>query len=74
MSDELSDCRKFRVLNIIYDYNRKSLKIEVDTSLPALRVQRALDQVIAARGKPANIRNDNGPEFISQVMENGRKE
>lgn len=69
MSDALSDGRKFRVLNIIDDYNRESLKIEVDTSLPALRVQRALDQVIAVRGKPANIRSDNGPEFISQVME-----
>ena len=69
MSDALSDGRKFRVLNIIDDYNRESLKIEVDTSLPALRVQRALDQVIAVRGKPANIRSDNGPEFISRVME-----
>src|SRR5690606_8922627 len=37
MSDALSDGRKFRVLNIIDDYNRESLKIEVDTSLPALR-------------------------------------
>jgi len=69
MSDALSDGRKFRVLNIIDDYNRESLKIELDTSLPALRVQRALDQVIALRGKPANIRSDNGPEFISRVME-----
>lgn len=69
MSDALSDGRKFRVLNIIDDYNRESLKIEVDTSLPALRVQRALDQLIAERGKPANIRSDNGPEFISQIME-----
>jgi putative transposase len=69
MSDALSDGRKFRILNIIDDYNRESLKIEVDTSLPALRVQRALDQVVALRGKPASVRSDNGPEFISQVME-----
>jgi putative transposase len=69
MSDALSDGRKFRVLNIMDDYNRESLKIEVDTSLPALRVQRALDQVVALRGKPANIRSDNGPEFISHLME-----
>lgn len=69
MSDALSDGRKFRVLNILDDYNRESLKIEVDTSLPALRVQRALDQIIAQRGLPANIRTDNGPEFISHIME-----
>jgi putative transposase len=69
MSDALSDGRKFRVLNIMDDFNRESLKIEVDTSLPALRVQRALNDVISQRGKPTNIRSDNGPEFISQAME-----
>ena len=69
MSDALSDGRKFRVLNIIDDYNRESLKIEVDTSLPALRVQRALNELIAVRGVPGNIRSDNGPEFISHLME-----
>jgi putative transposase len=69
MSDSLSDGRKFRVLNIIDDYNRESLKIEVDTSLPALRVQRALDEIAKTKGLPANIRTDNGPEFISRLME-----
>jgi putative transposase len=69
MSDALTDGRKFRVLNIIDDFNRESLKIEVDTSLPALRVQRALDEIVKERGMPANIRSDNGPEFISRVMQ-----
>lgn len=69
MSDALADGRKFRVLNIIDDYNRESLKIEVDTSLPALRVKRALDQLVLQRGRPQNIRSDNGPEFISHTME-----
>lgn len=69
MSDALSDGRKFRVLNIIDDFNRESLKIEVDTSLPALRVQRALDEIRKVKGLPANIRTDNGPEFISHLME-----
>ena len=49
MSDALTDGRKFRVLNIIDDFNRESLKGEVDTSLPALRVRRALDET---RAKP----------------------
>lgn len=69
MSDALSDGRKFRVLNIIDDFNRESLKIEVDTSLPALRVQRALDDIIKIKGVPKSICTDNGPEFISHVME-----
>jgi putative transposase len=70
MSDSLVDGRKFRLLNIIDDFNRESLAVEVDTSLPSLRVIRVLDRLIAQRGKPANIRCDNGPEFISHRLEN----
>lgn len=69
MSDRLVDGRKFRLLNVIDDFNRESLAIEVDTSLPALRVIRVLDRLIAERGEPANIRTDNGPEFISYKLQ-----
>lgn len=69
MSDSLVDGRRFRLLNIIDDFNRESLAVEVDTSLPSLRVIRVLEQLIAQRGKPANIRCDNGPEFISHKLE-----
>ena len=47
------------------DYNGEGLGIEVDFSLPAARVIRALDQIIEWRGKPKTIRSDNGPEYIS---------
>jgi putative transposase len=69
MSDSLVDGRKFRLLNIIDDFNRESLAIEVDTSLPSLRVIRVLEHLISKRGKPANIRVDNGPEFISHKLQ-----
>lgn len=69
MSDSLVDGRKFRLLNIIDDFNRESLAVEVDTSLPTLRVIRVLDRLVTERGKPANIRCDNGPEFISHKLE-----
>jgi putative transposase len=65
MSDVLISGKRFRTLNIIDDYNREALAIEVDTSLPAARVKRVLQEVIAWRGKPAQIRTDNGPEFIA---------
>ena len=68
MSDALVDGRKFRVLNVIDDFNRESLAIEIDTSLPARRVIRVLERIIAQRGKPARIRTDNGPEFISHLL------
>jgi len=69
MSDALTDGRRFRLLNIIDDFNRQSLAIEVDTSLPALRVIRVLQKLIDHRGKPGNIRCDNGPEFISHKLQ-----
>ena len=69
MSDSLRDGRKFRLLNIIDDFNRESLAMEVDTSLPSLRVIRVLERLIVQRGCPANIRCDNGPEFISHKLE-----
>lgn len=65
MHDQLSDGRSYRLFNVIDDFNREGLGIEVDLSLPALRVIRALDQIIEWRGKPAMIRCDNGPEYIS---------
>ena len=69
MCDSLVDGRRFRLLNIIDDYNRESLAIEIDTSLPALRVIRALNQLIETRSKPKTIRVDNGPEFISDRLQ-----
>lgn len=68
MTDSLVSGRRFRILNVIDDYNRESLAIEIDTSLPSLRVVRVLDRLIEGRGKPKVIRVDNGPEFTSEVM------
>lgn len=68
MCDSLVDGRRFRLLNIIDDYNRESLAIEIDTSLPALRVIRTLQKLIETRTKPTTIRVDNGPEFISDRL------
>jgi putative transposase len=68
MSDSLTDGRTFRTLNIIDDFNREALHIEVDTSLPAARVIRVIEQVAAERGYPRAIRSDNGPEFIAQAL------
>jgi putative transposase len=69
MSDSLTDGRKFRLLNIIDDFNRESLAIEVDTSLPSLRVIRTLETLVHTKGKPGNIRCDNGPEFLSHKLQ-----
>src|SRR5574343_1336312 len=65
MHDQLEDGRCFRLFNVIDDFNREALGIEIDFSLPAERVIRALEQIIEWRGKPGAIRCDNGPEYIS---------
>ena len=68
MHDQLSDGRSYRVHNVIDDYNRESLDILVDFSLPAERVLRGLNQLIEWRGKPKHIRSDNGHEYISDLI------
>jgi putative transposase len=68
MSDSLADGRSLRTFNVIDDYNREGLAIDVDLSLPSARVIRSLEQVIEWRGKPAAIRCDNGPEYISNEL------
>jgi len=70
MSDGLANGSKLRTFNVMDDYNREGLAIEVDQSLPSTRVIRALEQVIEWRGKPASLRCDNGPEYISGEMVN----
>ena len=67
--DTLWDGRKFRMLNILDDFNRELLHIETDFSLPCLRVIRVLEYLREFRGLPAMIRVDNGPEFISHQLD-----
>ena len=68
MHDQLSDGRTFRLFNVLDDFNREGLGIEVDLSLPSARVIRSLEQIIEWRGSPSVIRCDNGPEYISEAL------
>lgn len=60
--------KRFRTLNVIDEGVRECLGIEIDTSLPAARVVRLLEQISAWRGFPKQIRMDNGPELISSQL------
>ena len=68
MADRRGDGRAFCLLNVLDDFNREGLGIEVDFSLPSERVIRSLDRIIEWRGKPKTIRVDNGPEYISETL------
>jgi len=70
MSDSLASGRKFRILNVMDDFNREALSIEIDVSMPAERVKRVLERIIYFRQKPKRIRVDNGPEFMAAALTN----
>lgn len=59
MADRLEDAWQFRLLNVLDDLSREGPGMEVDFSLPAERVVRALNQIIQWRGAPRTIRSDN---------------
>jgi|SRR5919202_1408851 putative transposase len=79
MSDALRDGRRFRVLNVLDDYNRRPIcsraagTVEIDYSLPAGRVVRLLQRLVDTYGKLAKLRCDSGGppmrlEFISVLL------
>jgi putative transposase len=68
MSDNLVSGKSFRTFNVIDDFNRECLGLEVDFSLPSERVIRSLSQIIEWRGKPERLRCDNGPEYLSENL------
>jgi putative transposase len=68
VSDQLTDCRRFRILTIVDDCTRESLALVADTSLSGVRVARELDRLMLERGKPKMIVSDNGSELTSNAI------
>ena len=68
MSDSLQSKRKFRVLNIMDDFNRKAISVEADFSMTSNHLIDAMQRAIHENGKPKKVRCDNGPEFISSTF------
>jgi len=68
-SDSLATGRCFRTLNVVDDFTRECVAIEVDTSISGERVARVLDRVIERRGLPRTLLCDNGPEFTSRALD-----
>lgn len=68
VSDSLSTGRRFRTLNVIDEFTRECLAIEVDFSLPGERVARVLERLVWCYGKPGSLVLDNGPEFTGKAL------
>jgi putative transposase len=66
--DQTADGRMLKLLNVIDEYTRECLAIEVDRSIDADAVVACLDQLAASRGAPGYVRFDHGPEFIAYAV------
>ena len=57
--------QRFRTFNVLADFSREVLAVDMDTNLPVPRITRVLDRIAAWRGYLLKMRTDNGPKFVS---------
>ena len=69
VSDALFDGRRFRALTVVDNFTRESLAIEVDQGIRGEQVVQVLQRLAYSRSLPERIYCDNGPEFISKVLD-----
>jgi transposase InsO family protein len=65
-----SDGKSFRMLNIIDEYTRECLAIDVKRKITSQDVVDRLFDLFIFRGIPEHIRSDNGPEFTAKDVRN----
>ena len=68
MLDNLVCERRFHALNVIDDFNREALSVEIDLNMLAQRVVRVLDRIVVNHNYPAMLRMVNGSECISLTL------
>ena len=68
MMDATETGGKMRTFNILDDFNREALHVEINRSIKATNVIYVLNRLVNQRGAPKKIRMDNGPEFISEIL------
>ncbi len=68
VEDRTRDGRKFRMLCVVDEFTRECLAIRVARKLGAADVVDVLSDLFIARGTPAHVRSDQGPEFVAEAV------
>ena len=68
VTDSIEKGQQFKILSVIDEYTRECLALEVGRSFTADDVVGTLRYLFALRGRPENIRSDNGPEFVAHKV------
>ena len=66
--DQTADGRMLRLLNIVDEFTREALLVQVGRSITAEQTVAALARLVIERGAPANVRCDNGPELTAHAL------
>ncbi|MDT5066725.1 MAG: putative transposase [Mycobacterium sp.] len=66
--DTTADGRTLKMLNVIDEFTREALAIEVDRGIDADGVVDVLDRLVLMHGAPHYVRFDNGPEFVAHAV------
>jgi transposase InsO family protein len=67
--DTTEDGRQLKFMPVIDEYTRECYVIDVSRSITSERVIEVLEQLFQQHGPPANLRSDNGPEFIAEALQ-----
>ena len=68
MNEVWTRYRRFRTIKVVGDFNREALAIEIDLNIPAQRVVRVLNRIVASCRYPMKVRMDNGLELVSLAL------
>lgn len=68
MHDRVGNHRSIRSMNIVDDFTRECLAVEIAYSFGSADVIRKLEEIAFERGFPSTVRFDNGSEFTSHAM------
>ena len=66
--DRTRDGKVLRMLAVVDEFTRECLAIRVERRLGSEEVLEVLAELFVARGAPAHIRSDNGPEFVAGAV------